>query len=102
MKEVKLHPGAITYQAVTTRYHGPTNTRPSRVTAEAWAGKLTVEWDDSLSREQNHVAAAIALLRKLGWIDDEKSRGPLVGGCLPNQDYVFVLSYGGESEVASW
>ena len=29
-------------QAIQTRYHGPTNTRPARITARAAAGSITI------------------------------------------------------------
>lgn len=50
--------------AITTRYHGPTDTRGSRITATAHDGaatrRVTVAWDYALSAAANHHAAAVA------------------------------------------
>lgn len=54
-------------QAITTRFCGPTGTRPSRVIARCDAGSLTWEWDDSRGVVENHAAAARELARRLGW-----------------------------------
>lgn len=76
----------VTYmQAITTKYHGPTNYRGSRITARCQARRLTVSWDHSLNSEQNHRAAAMALVKALGW------EGTWVGGGLPDgRGNVFV------------
>jgi hypothetical protein len=68
-----------TMQAIVTRYLGPTNHRGSRVKAWCEAGSLTLPWDAALDPDGNHMAAASALFRQLGW--DERSR--LVGGTAP-------------------
>ena len=52
------------YQAIETRYLGPTNTRPGRIKATAWAGSATVEYNHELNTEDNHRAAAMALAAK--------------------------------------
>ena len=52
---------AIT-QAIHTRYMGPTNTKGGRIKATAWAGSVTVPYDHALNVEDNHRAAAGALL----------------------------------------
>ena len=54
-------------QAIVTKYLGPTNTRGARVKASCEAGSLTVSWDYALNPEDNHKAAARALIRQLGW-----------------------------------
>lgn len=54
-------------KALTTAYHGPTNTRGSRVSAKCGAGRVSIEWDDALNSDANHDAAARALLTKLKW-----------------------------------
>ena len=79
-------------QAIITKYIGPTNTRGSRCKASAEAGSITVEWDDALNSEENHAAAARALVAKLGWVRVSKDmwfQGGLKDG------YVFVCA-GGE------
>lgn len=54
-------------QAITTKYLPYTNSRPSRIKAEAFARSLTIPYDHSLSTDKNHEAAAVALIEKLGW-----------------------------------
>ena len=54
-------------QAIETRYLGPTNTKGGRIKATAWAGSVTVPYDHALSLEDNHRAAAMALVAKYGW-----------------------------------
>ena len=88
-------------QAITTRYIGPTNNRGSRVKAKCWAGSITVSWDHALGTEQNHDAAAIALVQKLGWhyADRTHNRDPgafMYRGELPfgtGNVYVFPCDY---------
>jgi hypothetical protein len=73
------------YQAITTKYLGPTEVRGSRVKATAEAGSVILTWDDSKNTDQNHQAAARALAVKFGW------DGIWHGGALPgNGGYVFV------------
>jgi hypothetical protein len=54
-------------QAIRTRYHGPTNSRGSRISAKCEAGTVSVTYDDALNLAENHQAACEALLTKLGW-----------------------------------
>jgi len=54
-------------QAIITKWHGPTNTKGSRVRATAAAGAVTQHWDWALNPEANHAQAAIALATKYGW-----------------------------------
>jgi hypothetical protein len=73
------------YQAIVTKYLGPSNVRGSRVKATAEAGSVTLHWDDAKDTDQNHQAAARALAVKFGW------DGIWHGGALPgNAGYVFV------------
>jgi len=76
-------------QAITTRWHGPTNTRDTRVKATCQAGSITLAWDHNLGIAENHILAAEALLRRLQWT------GTYHGGVLPNGDYAFVDEGGG-------
>ncbi len=72
-------------QAITTKYIGATNHRGSRVKATAYAGSVTVSWNDALGVEENHMKAAEALATKWGWF------GKWVGGSLPDdRGYCFV------------
>ena len=70
-------------QAITTKYLGPTNYRGSRIKAQAQAGTITISWDDALNSEENHTAAAKALMTKFQW--DKHSEiagsGELPDGC---------------------
>lgn len=52
-------------QAIQTKFLGPTNTKGSRIRATCWLTSVTVEWDYSLSVEENHKAAIDALVDKL-------------------------------------
>jgi hypothetical protein len=46
------------YQAIVTKYIGPTNTRGSRIKARAAAGSITLSRDDSLGIESHkHIKA---------------------------------------------
>ena len=76
------------YQAIKTVFFGPTNHREPRVKATADAGTITVNWDDSIGVEANHLLAARKLCKKLDWNCD------LIGGMLPIVDdsYVFVIT----------
>ena len=81
--------------AIETKYLGPTNTLGARVKATVDLGNswdadkrsVTVSYDHALSAEQNHEAAAAALLRRMKWV------GQWVSGSTPT-GYVFVrISY---------
>lgn len=75
-------------QAITTKYLGCTNNRPSRIVARAEVRRKTVAWDYNLDVEGNHKAAAMALVKDLGWDRDGSS---WVHGGLPDQSgYAFV------------
>ena len=76
----------MTYQAITTKYLGPTNQRGARIVARAFAGKVTVPWDYSENVMANHAAAAKALAEKYQW-----TGGRWHGGGLPDDTgYCFV------------
>lgn len=74
-------------QAILVKYHGPTNTRGTRLTARAEAGRITVPRDYALNVDEDARRAAVALCEKLGWNAES-----LVGGGLPNGDRVFVFA----------
>jgi hypothetical protein len=42
--------------------------------------RVTISTDYTLSSEQNHDAAALALCRKMGWTDHALYRGGIKGG----------------------
>lgn len=77
-------------KAIQTTYHGPTGTRGSRITASDCDGnRVTVPYDHSLNSSDAHRAAAIALIRKMGWA------GTYAQGGLGNTGEVFVPVYDG-------
>ncbi len=55
-------------KSIETKYHGPTNTKGSRISASdcEGRGKLYVHYDDALDSAQNHREAAIAWLSRHG------------------------------------
>ena len=57
----------MTYQAIETKFVGPTNHRSARVRVKCQARTMFVRWDYSLGVEKNHDAAAQALAEKLDW-----------------------------------
>ena len=69
--------------AIVTKYLPPTNYRGARVKAKADAGSVTLSWDYELGVPENHRAAALALMARLGW------DWPIAGGALP-AGYAFV------------
>lgn len=85
------------FQAIVTKYFGPTNHRGARVKASAQAGSLTIPWDHALNSDQNHENAAVALAKKYGWLNPRTYDGGtflprLHGGGMPDgRGNVFVL-----------
>lgn len=81
----------MTYNAIFTRYLGPTNTKGSRIKATARGVSVTVPLDHSLDLVERHEKAARALLVKLGWQDH---RTALAGETPDERGYVFVAISG--------
>lgn len=56
-------------RVVMTRYHGPTNTRGSRISARTAGGdsRVSIPWDYAVGVVENHVTAARRLADQLGW-----------------------------------
>jgi hypothetical protein len=54
-------------QAITTKYAGPTDSSGARVIAKCEAKKIIVPWDHALGAPENHAAAALELMGRLGW-----------------------------------
>lgn len=72
-------------KAITTKYHGPTNTRGARISASDLDGnRVSIPYPHELSGEDVHRKAAEALMAKMDWT------GPLVGGAVKH-GYVFVF-----------
>jgi hypothetical protein len=81
-------------QGIVTKYHGPTNSRGSRISATAAAGRVYLGYNHSLNAEDNHWAAANALADKLGWLAPGRATPSykLAQGGAPNgEGYLFVL-----------
>lgn len=76
-------------QAIVTKYHGPTNTKGSRISAEAAAGKIYMPYAHELNIDDNHEAAAVVLIKKVGW--ESHARQGIAHGVLPNGDHVHVF-----------
>jgi hypothetical protein len=75
------------YQAITTKYLGPTNARGSRILARCAAKRITVAWNHALNPDANHRGAAMALVKALDWDDGSD----WYGGSLPDgTGYAFV------------
>jgi hypothetical protein len=76
-------------QAIRTRYHGPTNSRCSRISAKCEAGSISVSYDHALNIDGNHKAACDALRKKLGWMTEYYK--PMIGGVFDG-DYYWVFT----------
>ena len=66
--------------AITSKYHGPTNTRGSCVRATANGHMVTVPWASELDSEANHREACKRLCDKLGWDADRFFGGAMDDG----------------------
>jgi hypothetical protein len=72
-------------KAIETHYVGPSNLRGARIIAEDLdKNRVIFSYDHSLSGEDGHAAAALALCKKMGW------EGELVAGAT-KRGYVFVF-----------
>lgn len=78
-------------QAITTKYLGPTDSHGARVKACCEARFITIGWDHALDMEANHDAAALALIRKLGW-DQDCYRDWFRGGLPDRTGNVYVCA----------
>ena len=85
------------YQAITTRFLAPTNTKGPRVVATALTGRHVVDYDQSKGIEANHTRAAKLFAEHFFW------EGRWVGGST-NGGYVFVCDNTGDTDsaYASW
>jgi len=75
-------------KAICTKYHGPTNTRGSRISASATNVKgVSLAYDYELDEPDNHLKAATALKKKYKW------KGKLIcGGMKTGYCCVFTKS----------
>ena len=84
---MRIHPSRKI--AIQTKYLPPTNTRGSRYKAFTESGRhITIQPSDSLSSEQNHRAAALALCAKMAW--DADGDDLIEGGTKEGYVYVFL------------
>lgn len=65
------------FQAIVTKFHGPTDHHGARIRASADAGRIWHNYNPARSVDINHLEAAEALCLKLGWDGDWH------GGALP-------------------
>ena len=73
-------------KAITTKYHGPTATRGSRISASDGDGnRVYISYDYALNSEEAHRKAAVAFCAKMKW------SGAMVGGSIKN-GYAFVFT----------
>ena len=70
-------------KAITTRYHGPSNVRGSRISATDGDNRIYISMDPEWNGDTAHEKACEALCHKMGW------KGRLQHGHLGN-DHVFV------------
>ena len=72
-------------KAIITKYHGPTDRKGARISADDGDGnRVTISYPYELSGEAVYKAAAQALMEKMGWTDN------LVGGALKS-GWAFVM-----------
>lgn len=64
----------MAFQAIETKYIGPSNTKGSRIKASCQRGSITISYNDGLSSENAHIEAIEALCRKFA-IEDQKEYG---------------------------
>lgn len=83
------------FQAIVTKYIGPTDRLGSRVKATASAGTLTLSWDCALNTDDNHANAAKALAEKFKWAGHW-----YCGGMPAGNGNVFVSTGGGDAQPA--
>ena len=83
------------YQAITTRYLGPTNYKGARIKAECDRGSITVSYDYGLSDTGRHVAARQALVDKF-CAEDLKHRGEPIDKNPWNRAYTVGVTKSGE------
>lgn len=85
-------PQSFVFQAIETRYYGPTNRLPGRIKAQAGGGRKDWKtWDHSLGVNENHRAAAESLAQSLGWLDNGEA---LVMGSLDKSSVFVILAKG--------
>jgi len=73
-------------KAIRTRYHGPTNTRGSRISAtDSDGNRVTISYDYSLNSDKLHEKAAYTLMEKMMWPNE------VVGGGFGSDTFWIML-----------
>jgi hypothetical protein len=81
-------------QAIVTKYISATDTKGARIKATCAAGSITVPFPHEWDVEAAHAAAAMALVRKLGWESRERYGDWVAGGLPDTSGFVFVSTEG--------
>lgn len=81
-------------QAITTKFLGATDSKGSRVKATTEAGSITIPYPHELSGQDVHAAAAMALVRKLGWTPENGYHKSWICG---GASFGFVFVYGSDA-----
>lgn len=88
-------------QAITTKFIGPTDTKGARIKASCDAGSITISYPYENSEEACHALAAMALVRKLGWVPTNPKTGEHQNGYVGawaaggvRGGYVFAFAFG--------
>jgi hypothetical protein len=77
-------------QAIETKFISGSERFPcGRISARCQAGRVLVEVNSQLSEDDNHLAAAKALMAKFGW--DEWATGLAAGGSADGKGNVYVV-----------
>lgn len=79
----------LTTRMVQTKYHGPTNTKGSRVSATNvnTRKRITIQWDHALNPRANHETAA--RISMAGF--EGPYTGPLLCSSIENGGYIFAM-----------
>lgn len=82
-------------QTISTKYYGPGNVRGARIVAKTSGGlRFTFPYEHGAGVEGNHLAAADAVARGLGW------HGEWHGGSLNTHgDMIWVLAARGDASA---
>lgn len=73
-------------KAIRTKYHGATNSKGSRFSAEAeGVARIYISYDYALNSTENHARACRTLADKYQW------NGTLIGGDLPDGSMAWVF-----------
>ena len=79
------------YQAIITKWIGPTNTRGSKIKARCAGGSVTLHYDDALNLDENHRVAAQRLREKMQW-DKLPYVSGMIGGTIFDGRMVWVFT----------